>query len=66
MFSDGYADQFGGEKRKKFLTTNFRKLLVSVAGKPVDEQKTILDKTLTDWRGDIDQIDDIMVIGIRI
>jgi len=66
MFSDGYADQFGGEKRKKFLTANFRKLLISIADKPVEEQNKILDTTQIEWRGDIDQIDDIMVIGIKI
>lgn len=66
MFSDGYADQFGGKKRKKFLTANFRKLLVSIAGKPVEEQNQVLETTLSEWRGDIDQIDDVMVIGIRI
>lgn len=65
MFSDGFADQFGGKKRKKFLTLNFRKLLVSVAEKPMEIQKEVLDKTLNEWQGDIDQIDDIMVIGIR-
>ncbi len=66
MFSDGYADQFGGKKRKKFLTVNFRKLLVSIAEKPVEIQKEELDKTLVEWKGDIEQIDDIMVIGIRV
>lgn len=66
MFSDGFADQFGGKKRKKFLTANFRKLLVSIANKPVEEQNLALDKTLSEWRGEIDQIDDIMVIGIRL
>ncbi len=66
MFSDGYADQFGGKKQKKFLTLNFRKLLVSIASKPMEIQKEVLDKTFTEWRGDIDQIDDVMVMGIRI
>ncbi len=66
MFSDGYADQFGGKKRKKFLTANFRKLLVSVAEKPVEIQKDVLDKTLIEWQGEVEQIDDIMVIGIRV
>ena len=66
MFSDGYADQFGGKKRKKFLTANFRKLLVSIADKTAEQQKSIVDKTLADWQGEIEQIDDIMVIGIRV
>ena len=66
LFSDGYADQFGGKKLKKFLTINFRKLLVSVAGKPMEMQKDELDKRLMEWQGKMTQIDDIMVVGIRI
>ncbi|MEN8123465.1 MAG: SpoIIE family protein phosphatase, partial [Bacteroidota bacterium] len=66
LFSDGYADQFGGKKQKKFLTINFRKLLVSVADKPVEMQKDELDKTMMEWQGEMDQVDDMMVIGIKL
>ncbi|MBI4647207.1 MAG: tetratricopeptide repeat protein [Bacteroidia bacterium] len=65
LFSDGYKDQFGGPKRKKFLSKQFRELIMSIYEKPMNEQKEILDKTIEDWKGDNDQIDDITVMGIR-
>ncbi|MEW6468628.1 MAG: two-component regulator propeller domain-containing protein [Bacteroidota bacterium] len=65
-FSDGYADQFGGDKGKKFKYRNFEQLLVAIHDKPMKEQKKILDETIEDWRGDFEQLDDILVIGIRI
>ncbi len=66
-FSDGYADQFGGPKGKKFKYRNFKTLLLSIRHKPMQEQKEILDKTIEDWRAeaDIEQIDDIVVFGVR-
>lgn len=66
VFSDGYADQFGGPKGKKFRYKNFRELLVSIQDKPLLEQRDILDKTIEEWRGSLEQIDDILVIGIRV
>jgi ligand-binding sensor domain-containing protein/serine phosphatase RsbU (regulator of sigma subunit) len=63
IFSDGYADQFGGEEQKKFKTGQFKRLLVSIAGKSIDEQQSILDTTIEEWRGAYEQIDDILVIG---
>lgn len=66
IFSDGYADQFGGEKGKKFRYKNFRELLVSMQDKEMYEQKEILDSTIESWRGEHEQVDDILVIGIRV
>jgi serine phosphatase RsbU (regulator of sigma subunit)/Tfp pilus assembly protein PilF len=66
IFSDGYMDQFGGETRKKFGFRRFRELLLEIHHKPVDEQREILDNTFSTWRGNYEQIDDIMVMGIRI
>jgi tetratricopeptide (TPR) repeat protein/serine phosphatase RsbU (regulator of sigma subunit) len=66
IFSDGYMDQFGGETRKKFGFRRFRELLLEIHLKPVDEQREILDNTFITWKGNYDQIDDIMVMGIRI
>jgi serine phosphatase RsbU (regulator of sigma subunit) len=65
IFSDGYADQFGGPRSKKFMYANFKKLLLSVQSKPMVEQGVILDETIKEWQGDIEQIDDIVVIGLR-
>lgn len=66
LFTDGYADQFGGEKKKKFMTGKFKELLLSLHGTPMNEQKQILEKTFNDWKGNLEQIDDVLVIGIRI
>ncbi|EAY24197.1 SpoIIE family protein phosphatase [Microscilla marina] len=68
MFSDGYQDQFGGKKIKKFQRKNFRNLLHSVHDQPAAEQKRVLDQTLTDWinEGNQEQVDDILVIGVKL
>jgi serine phosphatase RsbU (regulator of sigma subunit)/HAMP domain-containing protein len=66
VFSDGYADQFGGPKGKKFMVNQFRQLLMSIHKRPVEEQKQILDKTIEDWKGPEEQVDDILVMGVRI
>jgi ligand-binding sensor domain-containing protein/serine phosphatase RsbU (regulator of sigma subunit) len=64
--SDGYPDQFGGPEGKKFMTKRFKKLLLDIHKKPMAEQRDILDKTIDEWRQDIEQIDDIIVIGVRV
>jgi serine phosphatase RsbU (regulator of sigma subunit) len=66
IFSDGYADQFGGPKGKKFMISHFRNLLLQLSKHPIDLQKQILSKTLQDWCGNLDQVDDILVIGLKI
>ena len=66
LFSDGYADQFGGERGKKFKSANFKKLLLSIAQKPLNEQNEIINDAIESWKGEIEQIDDICVVGVRI
>ena len=66
LFSDGYFDQKGGVEGKKFLSKNFKKLLLEIHEEPMQDQQRILNKTITDWMGDNPQIDDIMVIGVRV
>jgi serine phosphatase RsbU (regulator of sigma subunit) len=66
LFSDGYADQFGGPEDKKFFISRFEELLFDIHKKPLEEQKEVLKTTLYDWMGSNDQVDDILVIGIRI
>ena len=65
-FSDGFPDQFGGEKAKKFKSANFKKLLLSIYNKPMDEQKAVINQTFEDWKGELEQIDDVCVIGVRV
>lgn len=66
VFSDGYVDQFGGSERSKFLSKRFKNLLLEHANKPMEYQKEVLEKTHQEWKGQIDQIDDIVVVGIRV
>ena len=66
IFSDGYVDQFGGEKGKKFKIIAFRTLLLSIQDKSMEEQKVIIDETFETWRGNLEQVDDICVIGVRV
>ncbi|HXC05057.1 MAG TPA: tetratricopeptide repeat protein [Bacteroidia bacterium] len=65
LFSDGYADQFGGEKGKKFMVRNFQKLLLSICQLPMKEQERRLQEAYTDWRSNLEQVDDILVIGFQ-
>ena len=65
MFSDGYADQFGGPENKKFMYRRLRHLLVTISKFPMDDQKRILEETIISWMSDTDQIDDIMVMGFK-
>ncbi|MCK4699415.1 MAG: SpoIIE family protein phosphatase, partial [Bacteroidales bacterium] len=66
MFSDGYADQFGGPKSKKFKYKPFKELILNIAGQPMKEQKKILDKTFEEWKGELEQIDDVCIVGLQI
>ncbi|MFB6258899.1 MAG: SpoIIE family protein phosphatase [Flavobacteriales bacterium] len=68
FFSDGYADQFGGPKGKKFRYGPFKQLLASLHEKPLEEQKEELDRTFEDWKAESnqEQIDDVVVIGVRL
>jgi len=66
IFSDGYIDQFGGERGKKFKAKAFRGLLLSIQNVSMEEQRLLIDNAFEDWRGDVEQIDDVCVIGVRI
>ncbi len=66
MFSDGYADQFGGDKGKKFGKKQLRELLIRIAGLSMEHQKDAVDKAFEEWKGELEQVDDILLIGIRI
>lgn len=66
LFSDGYADQFGGENGKKFMTKQLYDLFAQIANKPLDVQKNILKETLRAWQGNYTQVDDICIFGVRV
>lgn len=66
IFSDGYVDQFGGEKGKKLKAKPFKKMLLDIQHLSMSEQKIHLDQAFETWRGDLEQIDDVCVIGVKI
>ena len=66
LYSDGYADQFGGPKNIKFLMQNFRYLLMDIHEQSCTEQNTTLQNTIDKYRGDRKQVDDMLVLGVRI
>ncbi|MCW9021197.1 MAG: tetratricopeptide repeat protein, partial [Flavobacteriales bacterium] len=66
VFTDGYADQFGGPKGKKMMYKPFKELLLSIYDKPMEEQKEILNQYFQNWKGSLEQVDDVCVIGVRI
>jgi serine phosphatase RsbU (regulator of sigma subunit) len=66
VFSDGYPDQFGGPEEKKFRYKNFQDLLVKNHKKPLESQKRELERNFIKWKGNLDQVDDVLVIGMKI
>jgi ligand-binding sensor domain-containing protein/serine phosphatase RsbU (regulator of sigma subunit) len=66
LFSDGYQDQFGGEKGKKFKAAELKKLLLSIQEKSMTEQCNTIKAVFEQWRGNLEQVDDVCIIGVRI
>jgi ligand-binding sensor domain-containing protein/serine phosphatase RsbU (regulator of sigma subunit) len=66
LYTDGYADQFGGEDKKKFKSKVLKDMLLAASSKPMEEQKQIVDQRLCEWKGIHDQVDDILVFGVRL
>ena len=66
LCTDGFQDQFGGKENRKFMVKNLKNLFVNIHLLPFDEQKQVLNQTLADWKGEQKQIDDILIIGLKI
>jgi serine phosphatase RsbU (regulator of sigma subunit) len=66
MFTDGYADQFGGGNNKKFKYKQLEQLLLSINSLGMTEQKSILNETFNSWKGNVEQTDDVLLIGVKI
>jgi serine phosphatase RsbU (regulator of sigma subunit) len=66
LFSDGYVDQFGGPKGKKFMAKALKELILSIQDKTIAEQKLVLDERFKNWKGELNQIDDVCMVGMRV
>lgn len=66
VFTDGFQDQFGGPKGKKYKTANFKKLLLSINENSISDQKQIIESTFHDWKGELEQVDDVCIIGVKV
>jgi serine phosphatase RsbU (regulator of sigma subunit) len=66
LFTDGFIDQFGGPSKKTFRSKHFRDLLVEISHLPMSEQQEILENKFTEWKGDNNQVDDVLVIGLKL
>lgn len=66
LFTDGYLDQFGGQNDKRYMIRRFRELLLQINSEPLEVQRDILFETIMEWKGDTEQTDDILVLGMRL
>jgi serine phosphatase RsbU (regulator of sigma subunit) len=66
LCSDGFQDQFGGVKNKKFMVRNLRNLLLENTNKPMKAQKEIIERTFDDWKSDAKQTDDVLILAFKI
>ncbi len=66
LLTDGFPDQFGGPKGKKFMYKQLERLLLANCNLPMEEQKAQLDKNLQEWMGELEQVDDVLLIGVRV
>ena len=66
MFTDGYADQFGGLKGKKFRYKYFKELLIGINGSSLQKQKDIIEQTFYKWKGEHEKVDDVLIMGVKI
>ena len=65
IFSDGYADQFGGSRNKKFKYGPFKELIIGISDRSMEKQHNELERVIETWKGDQDQVDDILIFGIK-
>lgn len=66
LFSDGFADQFGGEQKKKFMTKRLKELLININDLPMGKQELELEQIFNTWKGNLEQVDDVMILGFRV
>jgi serine phosphatase RsbU (regulator of sigma subunit) len=64
LFTDGYADQFGGNKQKKLKYARLEEIILAVCRRDVSDQKSTLENEFKAWKGHLEQVDDVCVIGV--
>tara|TARA_B110000046_G_scaffold68708_1_gene76751 strand:+ start:650 stop:862 length:213 start_codon:yes stop_codon:yes gene_type:complete len=65
QFSDGFPDQFGGERGEKYKSKTFKRFILVIQSADISEQKELMFNEFETWRGDLEQLDDVCVIGIQ-
>lgn len=65
-FSFCFADQFGGEKGKKYKSANMKRLLLSIQVQPIQKHQELIDEAFEEWKANFEQLDDVCVIGVRV
>jgi len=65
LFSDGYSDEFGGKFEKKFMSLNFKKLLLKIQNQSISKQGEFIKSNFQKWKGQIEQVDDVCVLGVK-
>ncbi len=66
MFTDGFPDQFGGSSGKKLKVKNVKQLLATIATQPIENQRITLNESFENWKGNLEQVDDVLMVGIRV
>ncbi|MFL5763778.1 MAG: tetratricopeptide repeat protein [Bacteroidia bacterium] len=66
IFSDGFADQFGGPEKKKYMSKSFKNTLIRISDLPMPEQELKLQEIFNEWKGDLEQVDDVLVLGFKV
>jgi serine phosphatase RsbU (regulator of sigma subunit) len=66
LFSDGYADQFGGDNGKKYKYAPFQQKLITISSLPLSEQRKYMKEEFNKWKGTLEQVDDVLLVGIKI
>jgi serine phosphatase RsbU (regulator of sigma subunit) len=66
IFTDGFQDQFGGEKGKKFKAASLKQLLLSIQHETMERQRELLIEAFENWRAGYEQIDDVCIIGVKV
>jgi len=65
-YSDGFADQFGGKLGKKFKYKQLQELLIEIEKKPIQQAALLVDKVFETWKGKLEQVDDVLLVGVRV